>query len=301
MGVVWAKAAVVKRVAARKTLVRIGMEWPCAGDGYKLEEARVRYGTAAGGELFRGLGVRSCFSAITLAPTPTSKSARRGPHPAAVKLPRGWGTRMCGGLEGWKDGFDGLDEVGVVGESVGGEASDDLTFAVDEEFFEVPGELGSLVDRDTELAEIVLEAGIGSAGDGLGFDKGLIEGRFFRADDGDLLEQGKGDVELGGAEVLDLFVGTGFLPSEVIGGEAEDLEAAVFVGAVELLETLVLWREAALGSGVDDEENLALVRSQSGGLAGDRVDGKFVEVWHGESVTRVTMEDHLAKVFSYSE
>src|SRR5882757_9909570 len=88
IGVVWAKAAVLKRVAARKTLVRIGMEWPCDGDGYKLEEARVRYGTAAGGELFRGMGVRLYLRTIS--------------HPFA-KCAKGWGTRIshdtppCGG------------------------------------------------------------------------------------------------------------------------------------------------------------------------------------------------------------
>lgn len=64
------------------------------------------------------------------------------------------------------------------------------------------------------------------------------------------------------AETLNVLVGTGVLAAELVAREAEDDEV---VGVLlldfgpELLETGKLGGKAALGRGVDDEDNLALV------------------------------------------
>lgn len=64
------------------------------------------------------------------------------------------------------------------------------------------------------------------------------------------------------AELGDLVIAAWLLASELIAREAEDLELAwvLFLELlIEGLETAVLWGEAALGGGVDDEEDFALV------------------------------------------
>ena len=54
---------------------------------------------------------------------------------------------------------------------------------------------------------------------------------------------------------------------------------------VELLEALVLRREAALAGGVGDEDDLAVVRGQRGLDAGEGRGGEVGER-HGESLVR---------------
>lgn len=64
------------------------------------------------------------------------------------------------------------------------------------------------------------------------------------------------------AELANLLIAAWLLASELVAWEAEDLELAgvLFLQLlVELLESAVLWGEAALGGGVDDEEDFALV------------------------------------------
>lgn len=59
---------------------------------------------------------------------------------------------------------------------------------------------------------------------------------------------------------MDFVVGAWVLGSKLVAGEAEDGEfvwVGVVDGVVEGLEALELRGEAALGSGVDDEDNLA--------------------------------------------
>jgi hypothetical protein len=73
------------------------------------------------------------------------------------------------------------------------------------------------------------------------------------------------------AELLDLVVGAGVLAAELVAGEAEDGEVVrvlLLDGLVQALEALELRREAALGGGVDDEDDLALegVEGEGGAL-----------------------------------
>lgn len=89
--------------------------------------------------------------------------------------------------------------------------------------------------------------------------------------DVDLAEDGEGDFLVQGAEVLNLLVGAGLLAAELVAGEADDCEV---VGVLLLdllvdgLEVLVLVGEAALGGGVDDQDDLALVVGQRNFVVG---------------------------------
>ena len=70
---------------------------------------------------------------------------------------------------------------------------------------------------------------------------------------------------------LDLLGGAGLLSEELIAREADDAEAAVLVGLLQRLESLVLRRQAALGSDVDDEDGLSGVGRERTRLAGEGV------------------------------
>jgi hypothetical protein len=64
------------------------------------------------------------------------------------------------------------------------------------------------------------------------------------------------------AKGLDLLVGARVLGAELVTREAEDFELVGILfldGCVELLEGAELGGEAALGGGVDDEDDLAFV------------------------------------------
>jgi len=104
-----------------------------------------------------------------------------------------------------------------------------------------------------------------------------IEGMNSGALDGDLGEEREGDGVVGGAELGDLLVGAGFLRGEVVGGEAEDDEAAVFELLIELLEGGVLRGEAAPGGDVHDEEDFAGVVGEGGRRAGEGGQGDIGE------------------------
>lgn len=97
--------------------------------------------------------------------------------------------------------------------------------------------------------------------------------------DVDLAEDGESDLLVQGAEVLDLLVGAGLLAAELVAGEADDCEV---VGVLLLdllvdgLEVLVLVGEAALGGGVDDQDDLALVIGQRDFVVGGCEDNALV-------------------------
>jgi hypothetical protein len=108
----------------------------------------------------------------------------------------------------------------------------------------------------------------------------------FGAVDGEFGEEGEGDGVVDGAEGGDFFGGAGFLLGEVVGGEAKDDEAAVFVLLVEGFEGGVLRGEAAFGGYVDDEEDFAGVVGEGGGGAGEGGERDGGESGHGGSLLR---------------
>lgn len=161
----------------------------------------------------------------------------------AVKLAgHEYSTGACAGvkLPAGEEALDGGDERSGIGRWA--EAGDDVAAAVGEELGEVPFDA-----VDSDEAE---DAGLLTAEE-------LVERMGAGAVDIDLGEDGKGDAVIFAAEVADLFGGTGLLVAELVGGEAEDIEAAVFIGAIEEFEAGVLRREAALAGGIDDEQDAA--------------------------------------------
>jgi hypothetical protein len=91
-----------------------------------------------------------------------------------------------------------------------------------------------------------------------------------RAIDVALCKHGKRDAVVAGAEGLDLGVGEGLLAEELVGGEAEDQELVGVRGvefAVQLFERAVLWRVAAAGGGVDEEDYFAFEGGEAVGLS----------------------------------
>jgi hypothetical protein len=148
--------------------------------------------------------------------------------------------RLRAGSGGLAEGvFDVCEELGVVGLGGGGVSSDNLAVPADEELGEVPGDVA------------------GEAGVGLRVGEEAVEGVDVGPFDGDLGEEGEGDVVGGGAEELDLVVGGGLLGAEIVCWEGEDGQAAGAVAVVEGLEAGVLAGVAALAGDVDQEQDAA--------------------------------------------
>jgi hypothetical protein len=211
-------------------------------------------------------------------------------HTCGVIRTRASSQRAELGAFGLQSLFDGSDDLGVVGWGVGGEAGEDGAVFADEKLFEVPEELGKGVGWGKVVGggvagEVFAPGAVGYVGGGGGDERG-VEGVFAGAGDGDLGEEGEGDGVVGGAELGDLLIGAGLLAGEVVGGEAEDDEAAVFVLLVEGFEGGVLGGEAALGGDVHDEEGVAGVVGEGGGGAGEGGEGDVVESRHAGSVAR---------------
>lgn len=124
-----------------------------------------------------------------------------------------------------------------------GPPSLDLAISANQELLKVPlNELHSEESRFLVLEPLVHGIGV------VAVDLGLTQDW-----------EGHAIVEL--AEVLNVIVGAGFLAAELVAREANDLEVGVLGadGLVELLETLVLRGEAALGGDVNYQDNFALV------------------------------------------
>lgn len=96
----------------------------------------------------------------------------------------------------------------------------------------------------------------------------------------DLREEGKGDSEVDLADGLDRFICLGFLTEELIARESEDHEVIMRVGIPECLEFLELWREPALGSSIDNQEDLSFVLFHGESFSTGLLDGYIVEGRH---------------------
>lgn len=84
------------------------------------------------------------------------------------------------------------------------------------------------------------------------------------------MHNGEADAIVDLAELLNGLVVAGLLAAKLVAGEAEDdkvVGVLLLDGLVEGLEAGVLGREAALGGGVDDEDDLALVVGEGDFLA----------------------------------
>lgn len=137
---------------------------------------------------------------------------------------------------------DGL--LDGVGRGCGRPAVENVAVAADEELFKVP--LDALEAHDARLLPL----------------HPLVERVRVVAVHFGLAKDGEGDAVVDLAEVLDLVVGAGLLRAELIARESEDGEVVAVACAqvlVQLLEALVLRRQAALRRRIDDKDDLALV------------------------------------------
>lgn len=185
-------------------------------------------------------------------------------------------------------GFDGGDEFGGIGWDVGSVAVDEGAVAGDEELLEVPED-----GREREgwgkafagevVVEVEAEVVVFGFMAGKRAGEEVVERVGVFAVDANLGEHGKGDGVVGGAEGGDLGVGAGLLAGKVVGGEAEDDEAAVPVGLVQGFKLGVLRGEAAPGGHVHDEDDFAGVGGEGGCIAGEGGERDFVKGRHERS------------------
>src|SRR3546814_716893 len=93
----------------------------------------------------------------------------------------------------------------------------------------------------------------------------------------DLREQREVHVVIRRAEILDLGVAAGLLFLEIVGREAEHFQPLAALVLIQLFQPFVLRRQTALRRHVDDQQHLALERSEVGVTAIDALDRDVVE------------------------
>lgn len=167
--------------------------------------------------------------------------------------------------------FDRGDNLGCVRLGPRTEAVDDGAVRSDQELLEVPLN----VSRSA--------FGVGRLGE-LGVQRMLVFAVHL-----DLLEKRERDAVGSGAERLDLFGGTRFLPHELVARDTDHGQTAIGVLAGQLLERRVLRGQSTLGRDVDHEDGAAVVFTQRGGHATEGVD-RDVLYW---SCHRLQLSDSL--------
>src|SRR5271170_4434132 len=113
---------------------------------------------------------------------------------------------------------------------------------------------------DQELSEVPLD-GVAQQAALLALQK-LVERVSVVAIHFDFGEQREVDAIIQLAEFLDLIVISGLLMAELVAREGQQLEALVLVLRIQLLQTVVLRREAALAGSIDDQQDLAFVGAE---------------------------------------
>jgi len=211
-----------------------------------------------------GSSVEARHAGIRLAMTDAA-SGRAAKRLGYSGLDEGWvltwvapGRFSLAGCSG-KRGFDGGRYLGRIGLSSWLETGDGISVAVEEELGEVP-------------LDFAAEFGVfGLAGEEL-VERGLVV-----AFDGKLRHHGERDVVFFRAEGLDFLVAAGLLAHEVVGGDSDDNQAAVFVFFVEGFEGGVLRGVSAVAGDIDQQQDLAVVFGERRCLP---VDGLQREVIH---------------------
>ena len=166
---------------------------------------------------------------------------------------------------GRQGGFDGGCDFRRIGGGGRFKAGYEGAVAANEEFGEVP-------------LDFAAEFGVGGFAGEEVVERGLVV-----AFDGDFGHHWEADVVFLGAEGFDLFVGAWFLAHEVIGGDADDDQALVFVLFVEGFERRVLRGVAALAGDVDEHDYLAVIFGERGGLAVNGFESEVVDgFWCGD-------------------
>ncbi len=131
------------------------------------------------------------------------------------------------------------------------EASDNVTFAVDEKFGEIPGDvLFTLVVRLSRLEHLIKRTGAIT----IHFDFG---------------EQRKIGVVIGCGEFENFTVASRLLCTKLVARESQDRKVIVFVLFLQSTQPGVLWRKASATRDVNDQTHPAFVRSKIYRFAGD--------------------------------
>ena len=173
-----------------------------------------------------------------------------------------------------------------VGDLLGGfKAGNHLTFLVDEEFGEVPLDVGLLLIVRVCLREhIVEDVGDGvlhiPAGKTLLLLQELVEGVGIVAVDLDLLEARELRAEVKLTELMDALVCARGLLAELVAGEVENLKALGVILLVELLQLVVLRRKSALCCCIDNQQHFIGVLLQGYVLAFSVLDSEVVNCSH---------------------
>ena len=162
---------------------------------------------------------------------------------------------------------------------------DNLTFLVDEEFREVPFDVGLLFVVGIGLGEHVVEnMGDGvlhiPAGEALLLLEEEVEGIGIVAIDLDLLEARELSAEVQLAELMDALVGAGSLLPELVAREVENLETLGMVFLVEFFQFVVLGCETTLCCRIDDQQHLVSVLLQGYVLAFSVLDSEVINCFH---------------------
>ena len=72
----------------------------------------------------------------------------------------------------------------------------------------------------------------------------------------------EGGIEVHGAELMNLVIRPGSLPAELVAGDVQDLQSLIMIVPVQLFYRGILGREAATGSRVNNQNDLALIIGQ---------------------------------------
>ncbi len=136
------------------------------------------------------------------------------------------------------------------------------------------------VSTDEELGEVPCEFMVAILVWVIGLQE-LIEGHGSVPVDLDFGEHRKGHVIVRGSELQDLLIGSRFLGSELVTGEAKNGETGSLVVLVERTQTCVLRGETSGTSDVYHQANLVLESLEADLVAGDRGHCQVMEGGHG--------------------
>ncbi len=175
--------------------------------------------------------------------------------------------------------LNGGSDLRRVRRDFGIEAREDFAVRADEKLGEIPTDIAAGLRINRFVGEV------------------LIQRSHIAALDGDLGHHRKGDMVFGGAEGLDFLVGAGFLAAEIVGGDADDDEAAVLVFFIKGFQRGVLRREAAAAGDVDEKDDFAFVVGKRRGLAFDGIEREVIDGFFGGHECRPHESDKQQKFF----
>ena len=164
------------------------------------------------------------------------------------------------------------------------EAGDDVPLAVDEELCEVPADIGLVAVLLVVHGRKLIQRGVFQT---------LPEAleRLFRGQPGkqrigclavdvDLFELRELGAEFHGAEGVDLLLVAGGLIGELVAGEVEYFKALIAQILIHRLKRIVMRREAASGSGVDDQQHLPAILGKADVVPHPVLYGEIIDCLH---------------------